>query len=202
MNIYKHKPIGATSMKTYLQGAVFFAVGLCCALPIHAQQERLQATLKNCASCHGARGVAPNSSWPNLAGQKHEYLVRQMLAFRDGARKDALMSPPMQGLSDALIDQLADHYAKLPVAKGTSVANVNHAGKNVRAYCVACHGMYGETVNPTWPNLAGQQKEYTYQQLQKYRSGERVHPLMQVIARELSEEQMLQVAEFYSQQER
>ena len=66
-----------------------------------------------CASCHGANGISPNPLWPNLAGQKDAYLVKQMKAFRDGARSDPMMSPMAKPLSDADIDNLAAYFSSL-----------------------------------------------------------------------------------------
>lgn len=66
-----------------------------------------------CASCHGENGISPNDLWPNLAGQKAGYLVKQMKAFRDGDRKDPMMSPMAANLSDEDIDNLAAFYSSL-----------------------------------------------------------------------------------------
>lgn len=173
--------------------------GLCYGAAAYADNVVDQSVLDNCTSCHGKQGVSTNSAWPNLAGQKRNYLVTQMRAFRDGIHQNALMSAPMQGLSNQQIDYLADYYAQLPAANAKSSTSLNESGRNVRAYCISCHGMHGQTVNSEWPNLQGQQKEYLYQQLLKYRDGTRIHPLMNVIAKELNEQQMSDVAEFYSQ---
>ena len=66
-----------------------------------------------CAGCHGAEGVSANPLWPNLAGQKDAYMVKQMKAFRDGARNDPMMSPMAKPLSDADIDNLAAYFSSL-----------------------------------------------------------------------------------------
>jgi cytochrome c553 len=66
-----------------------------------------------CAACHGAAGVSPMDVWPNLAGQKPGYLVKQMKAFRDGGRKDPMMSPMAAALTDEDIDNLAAYYSGL-----------------------------------------------------------------------------------------
>ncbi len=66
-----------------------------------------------CAACHGANGISPNDIWPNLAGQKKGYLVKQIKAFRDGDRKDPAMTPMAMGLSDQDIENLAAFYASL-----------------------------------------------------------------------------------------
>ena len=64
-----------------------------------------------CAGCHGPAGNSSNPLWPNLAGQKEQYLVKQIKAFRDGTRQDPMMAPMVAALSDADIDNLAAYYA-------------------------------------------------------------------------------------------
>ena len=64
-----------------------------------------------CASCHGPSGVSSNPLWPNLAGQKEQYLAKQIKAFRDGERKDPMMAPMVAALSDDDIANLAAYYA-------------------------------------------------------------------------------------------
>ena len=64
-----------------------------------------------CASCHGATGNSVNPLWPNLAGQKEQYLVKQIKAFRDGTRKDPMMAPMVAALSDDDIANLAAYFA-------------------------------------------------------------------------------------------
>ena len=66
-----------------------------------------------CAACHGGAGISPTGTWPNLAGQKEEYLVAQITAFRDGARENAQMAPMVSGLSDEDIANLAAYYSSL-----------------------------------------------------------------------------------------
>lgn len=66
-----------------------------------------------CASCHGAAGISANPMWPNLAGQKEQYLAKQIKAFRDGTRKDAMMAPMVATLSDDDIANLAAYFASL-----------------------------------------------------------------------------------------
>ncbi len=159
--------------------------------------KQLRAT---CSACHGDNGVSSNPQWPNLAGQKQAYLAAQITMFRDGVRNNALMSSVVANLSDSDIDALATSYANQTVElKPGADDDVNPLGKNVRAYCISCHGVDGITVNGLWPNLAGQQKHYLVQQLLAYRNDERIHPIMQVIAKEINEAQIDAVAEYYSQ---
>ncbi len=66
-----------------------------------------------CAACHGAEGISAMDIWPNLAGQKAGYLVKQLKAFKDGTRKDPMMSPMAAPLSDEDIDNLAAYFSSL-----------------------------------------------------------------------------------------
>ena len=72
-----------------------------------------KAKSATCAGCHGAAGISANPLWPNLAGQKEAYMVKQMKAFRDGKRSDPMMSPMAKPLSDADIDNLAAYFSSL-----------------------------------------------------------------------------------------
>jgi cytochrome c553 len=64
-----------------------------------------------CMACHGATGTSPNPLWPNLAGQKAPYLVKQLKAFKSGARKDPIMAPMAAPLSDQDMENLAAYYS-------------------------------------------------------------------------------------------
>ena len=64
-----------------------------------------------CAACHGATGHSVNPLWPNLAGQKEQYLAKQIKAFRDGTRKDPTMAPMVAALTDDDIANLAAYFS-------------------------------------------------------------------------------------------
>ncbi len=66
-----------------------------------------------CAACHGAAGISPTDIWPNLAGQKKGYLVKQIKAFRDGTRNDPTMTPMAKALAEDQIENVAAYYASL-----------------------------------------------------------------------------------------
>lgn len=66
-----------------------------------------------CAACHGPAGISPSPIWPNLAGQKEAYLVKQLKDFKSGARKDPTMSAMAMSLSDADVENVAAYFASL-----------------------------------------------------------------------------------------
>lgn len=70
-----------------------------------------EAKSANCTGCHGRSGKSTNPNNPNLAGQKEAYLIKATKAYRDGQRKDPMMSSMVAGLSDADIADLAAFYA-------------------------------------------------------------------------------------------
>ncbi|UEX76519.1 c-type cytochrome [Spiribacter halobius] len=72
------------------------------------------------------------------------------------------------------------------------------AGREAARQCMACHGLDGLARQPDAGNLAGQTEIYLREQLKAYRSGKRRHPQMNVIAQGLSDEQIEDLAAWYS----
>ncbi len=68
----------------------------------------------------------------------------------------------------------------------------------VEAVCQTCHGVDGVATSAMVPNLSGQQKEYMVVQLEAFRSGQRQHPQMSIIAKMLSDEEIEIVSEWYA----
>jgi cytochrome c553 len=66
-----------------------------------------------CQACHGTEGISPNELWPNLAGQKEAYLIKQIKAFKDGVRTEPLMAPMVAPLSDQDVEDLAAFFSSL-----------------------------------------------------------------------------------------
>ena len=68
-----------------------------------------------CAACHGPDGLAKIAEAPNLAGQKEQYLLAQLTAFKNGARTNEQMSVAVQDLSQADIEDLAAYYSAIEI---------------------------------------------------------------------------------------
>ncbi|MDH3350191.1 MAG: cytochrome c4 [Gammaproteobacteria bacterium] len=71
------------------------------------------------------------------------------------------------------------------------------AGKAKSITCTACHGAEGNSVNPLWPNIAGQSATYTFTQLAAFKDGSRSDPLMSAQAMLLSAEDMRNLAVYF-----
>ncbi len=72
-----------------------------------------KAKAASCNACHGVNGISAIPTYPNLAGQKEAYLVKQMKAFKDKSRKDPTMNAMAAPLSDTDMANLAAHFAGL-----------------------------------------------------------------------------------------
>ena len=83
-----------------------------CAADRAAGQAKADAV---CAACHGKDGNTPvDPSYPKLAGQYSDFLIRALSDYKTGARKNAIMAGQVQALSKADIENLAAFYAALP----------------------------------------------------------------------------------------
>ena len=76
-------------------------------------------------------------------------------------------------------------------------------GSSLIASCAACHGADGNSISSDWPKLAGQNQRYLLEQLQYFKSGERVNILMSSvlpILNSYTDQDLLDIAAFYSSQ--
>ena len=74
------------------------------------------------------------------------------------------------------------------------------AGKTKAAACAACHSADGNSVNPEWPKLAGQHAAYLVKQLTNFKAGDRNNAMMAPMAAPLSEQDMADIAAYFSGQ--
>ncbi|MEP7044471.1 MAG: cytochrome c [Dokdonella sp.] len=73
------------------------------------------------------------------------------------------------------------------------------AGKAKAAVCQACHGADGNAgTDPQYPRLAGQYHDYLERALHEYKTGDRKNPIMAGFATTLSDEDILNLAAYFS----
>src|SRR5688500_8926935 len=84
------------------------------------------------------------------------------------------------------------------MASGQAHAGDARAGRQKIATCQACHGLDGLSKNPESPNLAGQLESYLVRSLAAYKSGERRNESMNIVAKDLSDEDIADVAAYYA----
>ena len=70
------------------------------AVAVDGDAEAGKAKSAMCGACHGATGISPAPTYPNLAGQQPAYIVKQLADFKSGARTDMMMAPMAANLSE------------------------------------------------------------------------------------------------------
>ena len=68
-----------------------------------------------CQLCHGTDGLATMNQAPNIAGQKYDYLVHSLMAYKAGERKSQMMSLVVKNLSAEDIANVAAYYAGIKI---------------------------------------------------------------------------------------
>ncbi len=71
-------------------------------------------------------------------------------------------------------------------------------GKRVARMCVGCHGPEGVSRVASYPSIAGLPQEYIEKALHAYRSGERDNPMMGSVARNLSDEAIDSLSQYFA----
>lgn len=138
----------------------------------------MAAKSDSCAHCHGTDGNSSSSAYPSLAGQTTPYLYKQMKAFKDGQRKNSMMSPAAVVLSEQEMQELAEFYNSQTLTRSSAKTDpaVVAEGKKLaeEKQCVACHqaGMRGLDA---FPRLSRQKYPYLVKQIRDFRDGTRIN---------------------------
>ena len=173
-----------------------------------------------CMVCHGADGNSAADTWPKLAGQVPEYIVKQLQDFKLGRRTDEQMGPMAQPLSDQDVADLAAYFSKQQptpaearmelLAQGERLFLKGKGRPAVVAACTGCHApngagrgdwarLYSNLPTLLAPAIGGQHPAYVAKQLKAYRDGARgndVARVMRNIAARLDDQDIAAVAEY------
>jgi cytochrome c553 len=87
--------------------------------------------------------------------------------------------------------------ALLPLTAADAAGNVA-AGKRKALQCQTCHGMDGLSKLPEAPHIAGQPVPYLVKSLNDYRKGVRTHDMMTLVVRDLSDQDVADLAAYYA----
>ncbi len=161
-----------------LAGAVLVASAIALAAEGVPAKGKQKATEAGCVGCHGPDGVSIAENIPHLAGQPDLFVQFQLVYFRNGTRKNEIMNPMAQPLSDEDVRNLGAYFASLPPAKlplpADSAPDDTHLGEKVAqaVHCTNCHGDHFEGVDNI-PRLAGQREEYLNKALHDFKSAVR-----------------------------
>jgi cytochrome c553 len=90
----------------------------------------------------------------------------------------------------------------LALAPFSFAAGDADAGKSKSTTCAACHGADGNSPAPTFPKLAGLGEKYLFKQMQDVKAGARKIPEMTGMLDNLSDQDLADIAAYYSAQQR
>lgn len=168
-----------------------------------------------CGGCHGMDGNSVVPNFPKLAGQQSEYLAKQLVDFKSGARTDAMMAGMVAGLSEEDIKAVTAWFAAQPVVTpmlrpphsslGEELFQRGNAARGI-APCAACHGTHGMGYPGFMPGgvpaVAGQHPAYSSKQLRAFRAGSRSNDrngMMRQVTSKLSDEEIDAVAAYLAE---
>jgi cytochrome c553 len=140
-----------------------------------------------CMACHGPTGVSAVPMFPDLAGQKADYLYHQLLRYKSGALPESPMTAIVAPYNEGDLRNFALHYAALvpatdaaPVVdqaafdRGGSIFREGDTHTGIPP-CQGCHGVNAAGVQDerflAYPRLRHQKAEYIVTRLKDYRSG-------------------------------
>lgn len=162
-----------------------------------------------CAACHGWKGQSIAPKFPVLAGQRANYLLSQLQAFKAQTRGDPDALGYMWGMAAPLdvstMAALADYYSRQAplagvrddpalLARGAQIYQQGDAAEGIPP-CAACHGA-GAAGTDMYPRLAGQHIEYLMKQLRSFQTNLRDVAIMHGVAQGLKEHDMRAVAAY------
>lgn len=192
-----------------LSGSAFASDAAAPAAPV-GDAKAGQTKAAACGACHGPDGNSPSDAFPKIAGQHASYAVEQLKAFKDGKRKDPMMTGQAAPLSDQDMLDVAAFFstqtpqpgmaAKESVEAGQKLYRGGDAAKKIPA-CMACHAPNGAgNVAAKYPRLSGQHAAYTTKQIARYKEGNHNGSagakMMQDIASRLSPEETKALSEY------
>lgn len=192
-----------------LTSRLFLSLALAGAtVPALAQGDAAAGHLKvyTCSGCHGIpnyKNVYPTYNVPRIGGQNHNYIVAALTAYQKGERLHPTMRAQAESFDAQDIEDIAAYLSSLQ-GEHTSHGHVEgdaEAGKTKSQPCQACHGPDGNgTQDPQYPKIGGQYADYLAKALHDYKAGKRQNPIMQGFAATLSEQDIADLAAFFTTQ--
>lgn len=151
---------------------------------------------ERCASCHGNDGNASSPDMPTLAGQDPHYFIKAVRAYKDGKRPHEQMLNAVEPLGEEDVSNLAAFYAQ----QGPVRRNVRRPFTTAEwiERCERCHGVDGNSTDPRFPMLAGQDATYLANAMRAYSDVSRSNSAMHAMADPLSEADIRRIVAHYA----
>jgi cytochrome c553 len=166
-----------------------------------AQGKSAQQLIGACSRCHGEDGNA-SGQYPDLAGQQAEYIAKQLMDFKSGARKNSQMSPFVRVLSEEDMRTLGEYYAdEFPQRQRGVDKELAEQGKSIAAElnCASCHQKNYRGVNQI-PRISRQNRVYLANQMKAFRDGKRNNDngLKSTFMNKLTNEQIKALSHYFA----
>ncbi len=197
---------------------LLFMIGISVSTGLWAQLVNLEAGKslydRHCNACHQIQ-TRPLGSIPLLNSQLSPYLLKELLDYQSGKRQNPIMTPLLQGLSMADLNDIIAYTETGPklgsvpmdpnlYVQGAMLYRAGNREEGIPA-CAACHSPDGSgNSQAKFPRLAGQNPAYIEAQLKAFKTKTRVndpHQMMQDIAAKLSDQQIQEVASYVGAQD-
>ena len=173
-------------MNKFLSSLSVLVVACATTFAVNAQEVKGDAKagekkVAMCIGCHGIKGYQASfpeiHRVPMISGQGAAYIASSLNAYKKGERRH----PTMRGIADSLSDQdiadVAAYYAASGVVEGaTPLAKATEGSARVaelvtKGACASCHGeSFSKPIDPSYPKIAGQHKDYLYVALKAYKA--------------------------------
>jgi cytochrome c553 len=156
-----------------------------------------------CNGCHAIpnyKNVYPTYDVPKLHGQRPQYLVAALKAYKSGERSHGTMHSQASSLSDQDMLDVAAYLAGPNVLTESKSDVPATARPKASETCLACHGTNGVGITADYPSLAGQHADYLERALHDYQKGGRKNPVMAGMAATLTKQDIEELAHYYSSQ--
>jgi len=160
-----------------------------------------KAVAKPCAGCHGEDGNSSIPGLPSLAGLQPVYLQLALNSYLDGRRADPIMVNFRHALQERDVKNLVAYFSSQSRVKSLLPVSGNaDKGRLASKACAGCHGVDGNSVNPSMPSISGQNADYLIKAIKAYRDGLRKSDLMQDVVRKLDDKTIANLAAYFATQ--
>ncbi|HHJ81039.1 MAG TPA: c-type cytochrome, partial [Candidatus Tenderia electrophaga] len=179
-------------------------------LPLVGDASKGWRLAKQCAECHGLDGASARSGAPFIAGLEQEYLIRSMLAYRNGARNHADMKQASEALNSMALADVTAYYAGLETDWQGAVADkqsrsilwndkARREAQHIVESCRSCHSQVNRyQKKEAIPNLDGMPAEYFIPTLKSYVTGGRHNDIMVNFKSRLSDADIYNLAAYFA----
>jgi len=154
---------------------------------------------EGCKSCHGDDGNTNKAKMPTLAGQDAKYFIKAMTHYKNGEREHQKMFEAVEQFSEQDMIDLATYYA----AEEPRRRDVRMPLKSTEwiKRCERCHGIGGNSTDPRFPMLAGQDIGYLRKALKASIAKQRTNTAMHAMSNPLSSTDIERIVTYFSSQQ-